>query len=210
MSLRCASARQVVGRSAGMRLGKARSTVREVNPNLRGRRVLLRPLTPADFAPWREVRVRNEAWLTRWEPSRPPGSPDVVNDRHVFAARCNARERERHLGSGFGFGVFIEGEFAGEMNLSSVQRGPFQNCYVGYWIDEARAGKGYTPEALVVAMKFAFDDLGLHRARDRDHSSQHGESTCRREAGDPRGGHRGALPGDQRYLGGSRAIRGHR
>ncbi len=88
-----------------------------------------------------------------------------MHDRHAFAARCNARERERHLGSGFGFGVFVDGAFAGEMNLSSVQRGPFQNCYVGYWIDEALAGNGYTPEALVVVMRFAFEDLGLHRVQ---------------------------------------------
>ena len=53
------------------------------------------------------------------------------------------------LGEPGGDGARIEGEFAGEMNLSSIQRGPFQNAYVGYWIDEAKAGHGYTPEALV-------------------------------------------------------------
>lgn len=146
-----------------MRLGRTRSTIRETNPTLRGRRVLLRPLVAADFPEWREVRTRNAEWLTKWEPSRPVGSPDVINDRHAFAARCNARERERHLGTGFGFGVFVDGRFAGEMNLSSVQRGPFQNCYVGYWIDEALAGHGYTPEALVAVLRFGFEDLGLHR-----------------------------------------------
>jgi ribosomal-protein-alanine N-acetyltransferase len=130
---------------------------------LRGKRVVLRPLTPLDFTQWREVRTRNHDWVTKWEPSRPAGSPDVVNDRHAFASRCNARERERHLGSGYGFGVFVDGAFGGEMNLSSVQRGPFQNCYVGYWIDEALAGHSYTPEALAVVLKFGFEDLGLHR-----------------------------------------------
>ena len=49
------------------------------------------------------------------------------------------------------------------MNLSSVQRGPFQNAYVGYWVDERNAGQGYTPEAVVVAARYAFEDLGLHR-----------------------------------------------
>lgn len=146
-----------------MRLGRTRSTIRETNPSLRGRRVLLRPLVPGDFAEWREVRNRNSDWLTKWEPSRPPGSPDVINDRHAFAARCNARERERHLGTGFGFGVFVDGRFGGEMNLSSVQRGPFQNCYVGYWVDEELAGHGYTPEALVAVLQFGFEELGLHR-----------------------------------------------
>lgn len=130
---------------------------------LRGKRVVLRPLTPLDFTQWREVRTRNHDWVTKWEPSRPAGSPDVVNDRHAFASRCNARERERHLGSGYGFGVFVDGAFGGEMNLSSVQRGPFQNCYVGYWIDEALAGQSYTPESLAVVLKFGFEDLGLHR-----------------------------------------------
>jgi [ribosomal protein S5]-alanine N-acetyltransferase len=91
--------------------------------------------------------------------------PDVVESRDAFAMRCSARERERQLGTGFGFGVFVDGRFAGEINLSSVQRGPFQSAYVGYWIDEAQAGKGYTPEALVLMIRFAFEQLHLHRVQ---------------------------------------------
>ena len=44
-----------------------------------------------------------------------------------------------------------------------MQRGPFQNTYVGYWMDEARAGNGYVPESLVTVARFAFEDLRLHR-----------------------------------------------
>jgi [ribosomal protein S5]-alanine N-acetyltransferase len=128
-----------------------------------GRRVVLRPLVPADFAAWREVRRRNVDWLTKWEPTRLAGQPDVIEDPHAFAVRCSARERERQMGAGYGFGLFVEGEFAGEVNLSSIQRGPFQNAYVGYWIDEAKAGNSYTSEALVVVFRHAFDDLALHR-----------------------------------------------
>lgn len=128
-----------------------------------GRRVVLRPLVVADFGEWQEVRRRNVDWLTRWEPRRLPGQPDVVEDRDAFAARCNARQRERQLGHGFGFGVFVDGRFRGEMNLSSVQRGPFQSAYVGYWIDGAVAGNGYTPESLVVLARFVFEDVRLHR-----------------------------------------------
>ena len=128
-----------------------------------GRRVLLRPLVATDFPAWREVRRRNSEWLTKWEPTRPPGAPDVIEDREAFTIRCNARQRERQLGSGYGFGIFIDGEFAGEINLSAVQRGPFQSASIGYWIDEAHAGSGYTPEAVVVLAKYCFDDLHLHR-----------------------------------------------
>ena len=130
---------------------------------LLGRRVLLRPLTREDFAAWREVRRRNRSRLKQWEPKPLPGRPDTAEDARAFADRCTARRRERQQGTGYGFGVFVDGRFRGEMNLSALQRGPFQSCYVGYWIDEAVAGNGYTPEALVVAARFAFEDLRLHR-----------------------------------------------
>jgi len=130
---------------------------------LLGRRVLLRPLGVSDFSAWSEVRTRAADWLLAWEPRRLPGQPDVTTDRDAFSVRCSARERERQLGTAYGFGIFVEGRFAGEINISSIQRGPFQSAYVGYWVDEAVAGNGYTPEALVVLARFAFDDLRLHR-----------------------------------------------
>ncbi len=134
-----------------------------VYPELRGRRVLLRPLSVGDFDAWREVRLRSRDWLVKWEPRAIPGQPDPTQDKRAFAARCSARLRERELGTGYGFGVFVGERFAGEINISSVQRGPFQNAYVGYCVDEAMAGQGYTPEAFVVLARFAFEDLMLHR-----------------------------------------------
>jgi ribosomal-protein-alanine N-acetyltransferase len=130
-----------------------------------GRRVMLRPLVVSDFPAWREVRLRCGEWLTRWEPQRIAGQPDPSRDRDAFAVRCSARQRERQLGTGYGFGIFVGGDFCGEINLSAVQRGPFQSSYVGYWMDEARAGQGYVPEALVVLARFAFEDLHLHRVQ---------------------------------------------
>ena len=128
-----------------------------------GRRVLLRPLTVSDFGAWQEVRRRNADWLTKWEAQRIAGQPDVVEDRDAYSVRCSARQRERQLGTGYGFGIFVNGDFAGEINLTAVQRGPFQSAYVGYWIDEKHAGNGYMPESLVVLAKFAFEELHLHR-----------------------------------------------
>ena len=128
-----------------------------------GRRLLLRPMAASDFSSWREVRRRNVDWLTRWEAARVPGAPDVVEDRGAFEARCSARHRERMLGTGYGFGIYVNGDFAGEINLNSIQRGPFQNAYVGYWIDEKHAGNGYMSESVVLVARFAFDELHLHR-----------------------------------------------
>lgn len=132
---------------------------------LQGKRVLLRPLAPGDWDAWREVRIRGRDWLVKWEPRASAGHPDPSEDRRAFAARCGARDRERELGSGYGFGIFVGERFCGEINLNSIQRGPFQNAYIGYWMDEAMAGNGYTPEAVAVLCRFAFEDLGLHRVQ---------------------------------------------
>jgi ribosomal-protein-alanine N-acetyltransferase len=129
---------------------------------LSGRRVRLRTLTEDNYAEWFEVRARCRGWLVPWEP-RPDGSPTTPEDRASFVARCAARERERQMGTGYGFGIFFEGKLAGEITLSSIQRGPFQNAFVGYWVDQAMAGNGLAPEATVAVLRFAFEELSLHR-----------------------------------------------
>ncbi len=129
---------------------------------LRGRRVRLRTLGEDDYGGWIAVRRRCRDWLVPWEP-RPAGAAAAPEDRASFVARCGARERERHLGAGFGFGIFVDGWLAGEITLSSIQRGPFQNGFVGYWVDRDRAGTGLAPESVVVVLQFAFDELRLHR-----------------------------------------------
>jgi [ribosomal protein S5]-alanine N-acetyltransferase len=127
-----------------------------------GRRISLRTLTDDDYAAWAEVRSRCRDWLVPWEP-RPRGAPHAAEDRGSYVARCAIRERERQLGTGYGFGIFVQGRFAGEVTLSSVQRGPFQSAFVGYWIDRELAGQGYVPEAVVMTLHFAFEAIVLHR-----------------------------------------------
>lgn len=135
----------------------------EVEP-LVGPRVVLRPLTSADFPAWREVRVRSRDWLEPWEPLPDPALPDPSIDPEAFRSRCGAWDRQRHFDSAYGFGMFLrDGTFIGEVSLGSVQRGPFQSASIGYWVDEAHAGHGYVPEGVVLIMRHAFEDLGLHR-----------------------------------------------
>jgi [ribosomal protein S5]-alanine N-acetyltransferase len=127
-------------------------------------RVLLRPLRVEDWDAWREVRVRCRDWLEQWEPRPDIGASDPVSDREAFRARCGAWERQRHFDAAYGFGLFLnDGRFAGEVSLGSVQRGPFQMGYIGYWIDQALAGCGYVPEGVVLLIRYAFSALDLHR-----------------------------------------------
>jgi len=134
-----------------------------VGLRLYGRRVVLRPLVPQDFNAWSEVRRRNGHWLTQWEPMRLPHHPDPETNREVFAARCGSRDRERLAGSQYAFGIFVDGAFAGELNLNNIVRGAMQSATIGYWIDRARAGRSLMSESIVVLMQFAFEELNLHR-----------------------------------------------
>jgi len=156
---------------------------------LTGRRVKLRPLTVGDFHAYKEVRARCHQWLASWEPLPAVGRPDAATERRAFAALCGARDRERQLGTGYGFGLFVPPSagnptvgpdhatrLAGVVNLSGIQRGPFQSSYLGYWIDEACAGRGYTPEAVAMVLRFAFEEADLHRVQvaiiPRNHASR--------------------------------------
>ena len=129
---------------------------------LRAKRVLLKPLKESDFETWREVRLRCGEWLTQWEPLPPDGWGDP-NGRRLFTSRCVAREHEARTGVAHSFGVFLDGRFIGESNLSGIQRGPIQTASIGYWIDKDVAGQGLIPEAVAALFRFAFEDLGLHR-----------------------------------------------
>jgi ribosomal-protein-alanine N-acetyltransferase len=130
--------------------------------SLHGRRVVLRTMSENDYEGWLEVRKRCHDWLLKWEP-RSAHSSHLAEDQRSFMSRCAIRERERQIGTGYGFGIFYEGRFVGEITLSSIQRGPLQSAYIGYWIDEAVAGRGLMPEAVVTMMQYAFESLRLHR-----------------------------------------------
>jgi ribosomal-protein-alanine N-acetyltransferase len=130
---------------------------------LRTDRLVLRPLQPADFPQYSEVRTANRDWLRPWEPQLLSAATDPSASAAAFTTRCSARDRERQLGSGYAFGVFREGRFGGEVNVNNVVRGAFRSAHVGYWVDQRWAGAGVIPEALVAVFGFAFDEVGLHR-----------------------------------------------
>ena len=68
-------------------------------------------------------------------------------------------------GPATGSAIFVDGAFAGEININSIHRGAHQNAYVGYWIDQRLAGQGYMPESVVAVLQFCFEQLLLHRVQ---------------------------------------------
>jgi ribosomal-protein-alanine N-acetyltransferase len=51
----------------------------------------------------------------------------------------------------------------GAIALNEIVRGPFQGCYLGYWIGRPFARRGFMTEAVALIVRHAFVHLGLHR-----------------------------------------------
>ena len=66
---------------------------------------------------------------------------------------------------GYAFFLFQEADdtLLGGLTLSNVRRGVTQAAAVGYWVGNPYAGRGYMTRALAGAVRFAFDELKLHR-----------------------------------------------
>jgi ribosomal-protein-alanine N-acetyltransferase len=128
----------------------------------------VRPLRLRDGAAWVEVRTRNEDWLVRWE-ATPPGfdNPRMSwNDRQsigIYTAMLRSLRRQAREGSALPFAITYEGRFCGQLTVGNVVRGAFNSAYVGYWVDEAVAGRGVMPTALALVVDHCFGPARLHR-----------------------------------------------
>ena len=120
----------------------------------------LRPLSVADAAGWADVRRRSAGWLQPWDATNPPDSGD---EPMSFRAMVRHYRAESRSGRSLALAVLVDGEFAGQVTLGGIAWGSLRSGYIGYWIDQARAGHGYIPRAVALVTDYAFSRLGLHR-----------------------------------------------
>lgn len=55
------------------------------------------------------------------------------------------------------------GDLAGMVNINEIVRGSYQRGVLGYAAFLPHAGRGYMTEGVALAVRYAFDRLGLHR-----------------------------------------------
>jgi [ribosomal protein S5]-alanine N-acetyltransferase len=155
--------------------------------------VRLRPLALSDAAAWRELKERNRTWLTRWEATVPPGDtsgrvtfrqmvrrlrtealagrmlpfaidyaeppePADLLDDEAAADAAEHAGRRRHRSA-----KQAPHRLVGQLTVSSITWGSLRSANIGYWVDEACAGRGITPTAVALAVDHCFATAGLHR-----------------------------------------------
>ena len=124
-------------------------------------RLLLRPFTPADAPELLAITRANRIFLRPWEPRR----AEAAFTLRAIEQSIRDQQREWSEDRGYVFGIWerTSGKLIGRVTLSRITRRAFQNCGLGYWLDEAHNGRGYMTEAVRLVVGFAFEDLGFHR-----------------------------------------------
>ncbi|MCK9932279.1 GNAT family N-acetyltransferase [Frankia sp. Mgl5] len=130
--------------------------------------VVVRPMRLRDAPTWVEVRTRNADWLAPWEATS-PGSESVRatwNERQTIGVYTQMLQRLRaqaRVGAALPFAIAVDGRLVGQLTVSTIVRGAFNNGQVGYWVDGAHAGRGIAPTALAMVTDHCFGPVGLHR-----------------------------------------------
>jgi ribosomal-protein-alanine N-acetyltransferase len=71
--------------------------------------------------------------------------------------------REAREGRTLPWALCVDGRLAGQVTVGGIAWGSLRSAYIGYWIDEAVAGRGIMPRAVAMAIDHCFDALHLHR-----------------------------------------------
>ena len=106
-------------------------------------------------------RESSRAFLTPWEPTW------AVDETSRGSYRYKLRRYIEDARDDRAYALFVfresDGALVGGITLSNVRRGVAQTASLGYWAGECYAGHGYITAAVRTCVRYAFDDLDLHR-----------------------------------------------
>ena len=126
---------------------------------LKGDRVNLKILTSEDADKMLNYYIKNKEHLKAYEPNRSERFYTLEAQRNILSENY----RDYLNGKSLNFGIFIEENLIGKVQISNIVEGIFKNAFVGYSIDSDMTRKGYMTEALKLILDYAFYDMELHR-----------------------------------------------
>lgn len=128
----------------------------------RTKRLDIRPLESKDYDAWVTAHTSMTEERNRWDAAN--RKPEALT-RAKFRKLLNENIKYRKTEKFFDFGIFVKqtGELVGAVALMDINRGVFQNAYLGYRIFNRHWSNGYGYEAASAAIDIAFNELKLHR-----------------------------------------------
>lgn len=129
-------------------------------PRLSSGRIAVRPIRGRDARALERELNGNRSWLQRWEAQLPGIRPPSAFDGRgtVRGLLDGAR-----AGTGMPFVIEVDGEFAGQLNVSSITWGAVRGGMIGYWVAERFAGVGAATIATALVTDYLLFEHGLHR-----------------------------------------------
>lgn len=126
-----------------------------------GEGVYLRAPEARDYAEWSALREASRDFLAPWEPTWAADELSRSSYRYKLRRYLEDARDDR----AYALFVFREsdGALTGGLTLSNVRRGVAQTASLGYWSGAAFSGKGYITAAVRACVRYAFNDLDLHR-----------------------------------------------
>ena len=138
------------------------STIKDLLP-IKTNRLLLRMLEQNETHLIRSYVNENRGHLERLEPSR----SESYYKTDFWEAEIKRIRNDFFMGHAFRLCIFFrkspKGPIIGVCNFTSILRGVFQACFLGYSVDHKYQGQGIMYEALDASTDFVFKHLKLHR-----------------------------------------------
>lgn len=122
--------------------------------------LVLRPLKLRDKKEWTKLRQRNQGWFRQWESTVPDEFSDGKASFYQIVKNLRVEAKAQRS---LPFVMEIDKKIAGQITVANINYGSTRSAYIGYWIAEEFAGKGYTPLAVAMAIDHCFEVLKLHR-----------------------------------------------
>ncbi|XRQ11313.1 GNAT family N-acetyltransferase [Actinomadura welshii] len=118
-----------------------------------GTRVVVRRVGAGDAAQFVELAEKSRGFHKPWV-----NLPVSVTEFQAYLARFDQV-------TAVGMVVCLRdgGDLAGIVNINGIVRGPYQRGVLGYAAFLPYAGSGYLAEGVALAVRYAFEQLDLHR-----------------------------------------------
>lgn len=124
--------------------------------------VRLRPLQKKDGNSWKELRIEDRHILEKVEPT--VAIPwEQAHSRMQWRSLWRYVRTEAARGHVLPFAIEVNGEFMGQMTISSIEDGTTSTGTVGYWVSSRVHNKGVATVALTLAVQYCFEERKLHR-----------------------------------------------
>lgn len=126
---------------------------------LKGKNIELKSFTPDCTEELLDYYNRNKEHLCKYEPTRDNSFYTYETQKDLLL------ESYKNLMSGTGvdLGIYKDNYLIGKVKISNIVYGVFKSGIVGYSMDKDYQGKGYMKEALNLVLKYAEEELELHR-----------------------------------------------